>query len=167
MKKLLIFIALLIASCNTLKQDSRKLHRISQRNPELIAEKCKETFNPADSIHESIVYLPGVTKYLDNFVEVNCDSVVKYVKDVKFYKVKCPPSITIRDTIVKDKFIKEVDRASIFLLEKSKDSLSQVSTEQKTKIKTKNKTITILGSILGLLAIWTLFKGYIKRTIGL
>jgi hypothetical protein len=174
MKKILFIFLLLITSCISLKQDSRKLHRISQRHPEVIVEKCKVSFNSADSIHESIVYLPGITKYMDNFIEVNCDSIINSFKTIKEkkdintskFKVKCPPSKIIRDTVIKEKFIKEIDKASIYLLEKTKDSLSQVSMEQKTKIKTKNKTIVILGSILSLLAIWTLFKLYIKRTIG-
>lgn len=166
MKKILLFIGLIfITACNTLKQDRLKVTKISNRHPEVIAEICKISFNSSDSIHESIVYLPGVTKYIDNFAEVDCDSVVKYVKDVKFYKVKCPPSITIRDTILKDKFTKEIDKASIFLLEKSKDSLSQIIIEQKTKIKTKNKTLIIIGTILGIIIIGFIFKNYIKTII--
>ena len=77
MKKLIFIFLLTLTSCISLKQDSRKLHKISQRHPEVVAEKCKEVFNPADSIHESIMYLPGITKYIDNFVEVNCDSAIK------------------------------------------------------------------------------------------
>lgn len=165
MKKLLIVLALLSTSCISLKQDQRKLHRISQRHPEVIVEKCAETFNPADSVHESIVYLPGITKYLDNFVEVNCDSVVKYVKDTKYYKVKCPPSKTIRDTILKEKYIKEVDKASVYLLNKTKDSLTKNIIKQEQKIKTKNKYLAILCSIFGILVLWTIFKNYIKTTL--
>lgn len=173
MKKLLFILLMLLTSCITTKQDRNKLQRISQRHPEVIAEKCASSFNPTDSVYESIVYLPGETKYIDTFVEVNCDSVIdalkntNKIKDINTskikIKVKCPPSI--RDTILKYKFVKEVDKASIFLLEKSKDSLSTIITQQNLKIKNKNRILYIIGSIIGLLAIWFIFKNYIKTII--
>lgn len=165
MKKLLFIFLLLFTSCISLKQDRNKIQRISQRHPEVIAEKCASSFNPTDSVYESISFLPGETTYVDNFVEVDCDSFIKYVTHTKTIKAKCPPSIIIRDTILKDKFVKEIDKSSIFLLVKSKDSLSQIIIEQKTKIKTKNKTLIIIGTILGIIIIGFIFKNYIKTII--
>ena len=165
MKKLLFIFLLLFTSCISLKQDRNKIQRISQRHPEVIAEKCASSFNPTDSVYESISFLPGETTYVDNFVEVDCDSFIKYVTHTKIIKAKCPPSIIIMDTILKDKFVKEIDKSSIFLLKKSKDSLSQIIVEQKTKIKTKNRTLIIVGTILGLIIIGFIFKNYIKTII--
>lgn len=166
MKKLILcIIPFLLIACNTQKLAIKRIDKISHKYPEVIAEKCKTSFNPSDSIHESISFLPGETTYVDNFIEVDCDSFIKYITHTKILKAKCPPSITIRDTILKDKFAKEIDKASIFLLEKSKDSLSQIIIEQKTKIKTKNKTLLIIGTILGLIIIGFIIKNYIKTII--
>ena len=168
MKKLLLFTGLIfIIACNTQKLAIKRVDKISHKYPEVIAEKCKASFNPTDSIYESIVYLPGDTEYIDTYVTVNCDSIVRYVKDtlyIKGVKTKCPPSSNRVDTVVKNKFVKEIDKASIFLLEKSKDSLTNIVVVQNTKIKSKNNWIITLSSILGLLALVFIIKKY-KKTI--
>lgn len=169
MKKILLITSLIfITACNTLKQDRNKIQRISQRHPEVVAEKCASSFNSTDSTYESIVYLPGDTEYIDTYITVNCDSIVKYIKDtmyIKAVKTKCPPSTNRVDTVIKNKYIKEIDKSSIYLLEKSKDSLLNKVTIQNTKIKSKNNWLIALSSIIGLSLIWTIFKGYIKRII--
>lgn len=168
MKKLIIILLITFSSCISLRRDQIKLEKINQRHPEVIAEKCSEIYIPIDSIIETIRYVPGETVYIDNFAEVNCDSMIKYVKDTnvtKKVKVKCPPSTITRDSVFTHTETVKTNKAAIFLLQKSKDSLTKVSIEQKQKIKVKNKYLAILGSIFGLLILWTIFRNYIKTTL--
>lgn len=173
MKKLLLLIPLIfIVSCNTLKNDKKKVAKIDARHPVLIAEVCAKNFKSIDSIREVIKYIPGEPTIKIEKVRVNLDSLIRTIPPdtiTRFIDIICPPSLIRIDTVLSDKTITSTHSANIYLLEKTQDSLHLVIINQKgeiitkdNKISKKNKHILILTSILGLLGLGFLVKLYLK-----
>lgn len=180
MKNILILLSFIfLVSCNTLKKDSKRLNKIDYRHPELVAQKCDDNFTSVDSVHETIRYVKGDPVITYQKVRINVDSLIKTLPprienhtDTLFMDVVCPPYEKRIDTVYVDKFMTSTHSANVYLLERHRDSLELEVTEaqhrrlvNEHKIDNKNRTIIILSSILGLLALWKIFKGYIKRII--
>jgi len=173
MKKLILILTfLIIASCNTLKQDSRKLSKIDYRHPELVAQICDKNFKSVDSVRETIKYIPGETIIRYNTVRLNIDSLIRTlslrvdsIKDTFFMDIVCPPSEKRIDTIYADKFMTSTHKANTYLLELDRDNLQLTNLKKddiimtlNQKIKSKNTKMAILSSILGLLVIGFIIK---------
>lgn len=161
MKKLITFLLLITVSCQTLRQDQKKLSKIDNRHPELIDQICAKKYNNTDSVREIIQYLPGQVIFDTNLVYINCDSILKVkdtIKKVNTKKIPCPPSTYKIDTILKDKFVYISNDAQERVLIKSKDSLNNIVIVTQTKLKIVNKANRIIISILSILLIGLLIK---------
>ena len=152
---------LIIVSCQTLRQDQKKLSNIDRRHPELINQICASKYNNTDSVREIIQYLPGQVIFDTNLVFINCDSIntVKTTNPtVNSKKVPCPPNTHQVDTFKKEVLVTTSNDAQERVLTKSNDSLTQVVIKTQTNLKTANKANIILAILLSVLIVGALIK---------
>ena len=157
MKPTILVLIFLLTSCHTYKWAEKGINKRDQKFPEIIASICSSRYNPIDSIKEITKYLPGEIIYKHDSIRVNCDS-LKQLNPNKPLTVKlpCPPSVLKTDTFKKEIFITTSNKAEIFLLNKSKDSLKNivVTTENRLiqiqdKLTKRNSQLT--KAVIGLL----------------
>lgn len=178
MKNQLFFtLLLLLTSCQTVKWAEKGIYKRHLKYPWIVESICATQYDPIDSISTTTDFIEGETKFVHDTITIDCDS-VKNVSNTTIIKVPCPPSKSRVDTFYKEKFVSNTNKAALLLMQKSRDSLKEEykALEIKTsedyivlkestdnKIKNKNKHITILSSILSLIAIFFVGKWLIKK----
>jgi len=170
MKPTILILILFLTSCHTFKWAEKGITKRDNKYPEIVASICVNRFNPIDSVKEITKYLPGEVIYKYDSIQVNCDS-LKKANPLKPLNVKipCPPSITRIDTFKKEVLKTVSNKAEIYLLNKSKDSLKTVITKTENnlnqlqdKLTKRNGQLTKVIIGLSLLIIAILITVYIK-----
>lgn len=159
-KTILLALLLCLTSCYTQKWASKKIGKVAYEQPIILAQECLSRFPSKDSIHESIEYIQGATVLNYDTVEIKCDTVQL---PSKIIRIPCPPSKVRVDTFREEKITTEQDQRVEKILTHQIDSLKTQTIESNLKVKNKNKHITILSSILGIIVLLYIIKLYITK----
>lgn len=167
---------LMVVGCNAEKKAVRQEKRQSDKAlkhiqkaerimPAELARWCAKRYNPADSIHEKEIYLPGKPILLQGRVDtfyVDCD------KEKGKVKVPCRSADTVRitDTLYKDKYQRDVNRSAEDSLQAYYKGLhakdAAVIKEQSADIATlKERNRILLYFVIGLAA-YTLLRWILR-----
>lgn len=178
MKNQLFFtLLLLLTSCQTVKWAEKGIYKRHLKYPWIVESICATQYNPVDSVSTVSDFIEGETKFIYDTITINCDS-IKNSSTTNKVKVPCPPSKLRVDTFYEKRFVSNTNKVALLLMQKSRDSLKEkykaleikaskdyiiLKESTNNKIKNKNKHITIISSILGLIAIFFVGKWLIKK----
>lgn len=167
-----IWVLICGTSCNVTKHDAKKLSKIAERSPEVVAAKCVEKFPcvtmASDTIRDSV----------DNIIFVQCpDDYVKDTVQVVNEKIVYKPVLIGKNNVVAVRVPQETitivksvkDSAELFLLHaelnKAKLALNkanEVIVSQGKEIAHKSKENWLWRILAMLLIGWQVFKIYRK-----
>lgn len=162
----LVLTLFMFSGCNTTKRAERKLDKSIRLDPMPFIKKCAENFNPADSIHEKIIYKPGAT-FRDTIFETD----VQIINDTVYLtKVK---TVTIKtvDTVDASRFQRDVNRAENDSLRRHYDGKLAAKDKEitglKEKVASQATTIKYLWVAAGLgwllILVWVVKKIWFKK----
>lgn len=167
MKHLTLILSIfLLAGCNSQKRTTRraerKLDKSIRLDQNVFARECAIDFNPIDSIHERIVYKPGVVKY-DTVQDVRYRTVNDTVYATEYVTI----TKHIRDTIDLTRHEALVNKAAQDTMKRYYEQLLSEEQAKNDKLIAKNASLKkernywrMAAIILGLytLARWILSK---------
>lgn len=129
-----VWLLICASSCNTSKFDSKRIAKIAQRNPQIIAKNCKKEYPcitvKSDTIRDSI----------DNIIFVECDSIIRTDSLIEYVPVKVIKKVNVpSETIIVTKTIK--DSAEIYLFKDSISDLNKQLKDAQIRINKQSDTI--------------------------
>lgn len=148
----------LLSSCFTEKKAIREFYKINYKYPELVASNCNSLFPIKEKIVKETIYKEGRVDTVFDFAVLDCDTVTEVKYKNRIVKVKCPPSYTRTDTIIKSVYVNQESTSKVKALEFSvlrlnkdivlKNELIQVKSN---KVKFWYRFALILGIVLSLI----------------
>lgn len=165
--RLIYILMLLVLStgCYNAKKATRQMVRAYSEYPEVVNGLCGQWNEPIVMTKDSFIYkpgrivrIPGKTQY----VEVDCDSVVRNAKKTAKVQIPCPTADTFRitDTIYRSRESTEVNKAKERALEAEVSALKISLAKEKKAFSIAMWALIILSAYT--LARWILSKWGIK-----
>lgn len=150
MKQVLLLVMLTtLLSCHTTKWANKKIDKVNQYHPELMASKCAVLFPSIDSVSVITNYITGKTDTsYDTLTTVENSIVTKYITKTLFRT----DTISKVSTIVKVNKAKEIDLAN-----KLTDQI-KTNILQESKIKLKNRYLLLSLLLIVIMGIYIYIK---------
>lgn len=147
MKKILIFLAVVLVSltaCNTEKRGANRLARLKMSQPTLVASFCGEMYPVKVETKHTIEFKEGKTDTIWQAEYIDCDTVIG---ETRIVKVPYPVQIRSKDTIIERTIEVKENTAKIEALER-KNAQAEASAKHYKKRATSNAFWGVISGIL-------------------
>lgn len=147
MKKILIFLAVVLVSltaCNTEKRASRRMSNLADGHPTVATSFCATRYPVKVETTHTIEFREGKTDTLWQAEYIDCDTVIG---ETRIVKVPYPVQICSKDTIIERTTEVQENTAKIEALER-KNAQAEASAKHYKKRATRNAFWGVISGIL-------------------
>lgn len=158
-----------LTGCSTIKKDTRRAYKIHYRNPLVLTKYCAENYKCLDSVREIERFIQGEdVVFTDTVFEVTQSLDTVYLTRV------VTKTINRTDTVYKDRFEANTDKAPIRLMQDSINKRDKEINSQKTsiallekKVSNKNTELWFWRILVAVFIIYKIARVYLKKQTGL